>query len=409
MATHFLVGLDVGTSAIKVAVAERQKDGRPILRSVFKEPSAGLRRGVVVDIGEASQAISRALKEVRKFSRRTLSNLYVSVGSPQINAEQSRGIAAVSRVDAEIYQDDVDRVVRASQALTLGQNRMILHNVIREFIVDGVGDITDPLGLSGNRLELNTLIVNVFTPHVKSLMRAIELGGGQVGGLVLGPLAASRAVLSKSQKDLGVVLIDVGFGTTAMSVYEEDKLIGTSIFPVGAGNITKDLAVGLKISVPIAENLKVSCGYAIAREVSMKESVELSRFLKEAKEVASRRFIAEIIESRLAEICEFVNNELKSLGKSGRLPGGATLVGGGAKLPGLTALIKRELKLSSQIGVAIDAEWATDNKDFSEFFEDPEFVTAFGLILWGTEQERWRPMSPLSRFSVKNIVRYFLP
>lgn len=403
-----IVGLDIGTSTIKVAVVENH-GGKPALHSVFKEHSAGMRKGYINDISETSAAVNRVMHEVRKVTKSGLRNMYVNIGTFQSKAQNSRGIVAVSRADSEIYQDDIERVIRASQAINLPQNRMVVHNVTREYIVDGVGDISDPLGLSGNRLEVNSLIIDAFAPHVKSVMRVVEMAGGRINGMVYNPLASSRSVLTKQQKDLGVVLIDIGAGTTSVSVYEENKLIGLSVFPVGADNITKDLAVAFKIPVPAAESLKMNYGYAVASEVNAKEQIDLRKFHPEAKGMASRRFMAEVIEMRLAEIFELVNNELRLLKKIGQLAGGVVLVGGGAKLPGATALATQELKLSSQIGFSGNEEWAEDAAGFSETFEDPEFVNALGLALWGADKENWSAKSGNGVLQVKNLIKYFLP
>ena len=408
MASNLLLGLDIGTSWVKVVLAEN-KGGRPALRLIFKQPSLGLRRGAIVDLGEASQVVGRALFEVKKLYKSALKNIYVNIGSTQVKAQSSRGIVAVSRADNEIYQDDIDRAIRASQAVNLAANRTIIHNVTREFIIDGIGDVTDPLGLSGSRLEVVSLIIDAFSPHIKSLTRAIELSGGRLAGMFFGPLVASRAVLSKNQKDLGVALIDIGASTTGLSVYEENKLIGVAKFPVGAGNVSNDLAIALKIPVSAAENLKLDVGCAVAREISSKESIDLKKFSPETRGTTSRRYIAEIIELRLAEIFEFVNNELKALGKAGQLAGGAVLVGGGAKMPGITELSKQELKLSSQIGSPLSEEWVIESPKLSESFEDPEFAGALGLALGGSDQERWKPAVPSSGFKLVNLLRYFNP
>ncbi|MBU6500683.1 MAG: cell division protein FtsA [Patescibacteria group bacterium] len=408
MSSNFVTGLDIGTHSIKAVVAENRR-GKPLLKFVFKTPSAGMRKGAIVDLAEASQAIGHAIAEIKKFSKQAAKNIYLNIGSPQVKAQASRGIVAVSRADAEIYRDDVERVVKASEAVNLSPNRTIIHNVTKEFIVDGIGDISDPIGLSGNRLEVHSLIIDAFSPHVKTLIRAVELAGGEIGGLVFSPLVASRSALSKKQKNLGTVLIDVGFGTTGMSVYEENKLVGVAKFPVGAGNISNDLAVGLKIPVDAAENLKLGYGYALARDVGHKETVDLKKFSPEAKGIISRRFIAEIIESRLAEIIGFINNELKILENRGRLPGGVVVVGGGAKMAGLSELVKQELKLSCQIGLALDNEWEVENTEFEENLEDPEFVTALGLVLWGIDEEDWNGKNLFSKFSVRTALKYFLP
>lgn len=407
MASSLLVGIDIGTYSVKVAVAE-QKNGKPALRMLFKEPSRGLRRGAIVDLAEISQVLSRVLAEVKKISKSAIKNLYVSVGTAHLKSNPSGGVVAVSRADSEIYQDDIDRAVRASQAVTLPANWMVLHNITQEFVVDGVGDVAEPLGLNGNRLEVKSLIVSGFAAHVKAIMRAIELSGGAIGGLVCAPIASSRAVLSKRQKDIGTVLIDVGGGTTSMAVYEEGKLVGVANIPVGAGNVSNDLAVALKIPIDAAESVKLHYGHAVEKSVGAKEVVDLKKFAPDAKGGTSRQFIANIMELRLAEIFELINNELRSLGRAGQLAGGAVLTGGGAKLPGLTELARQELKLASQVGLSESGDWDVPSGELSMLFEDPEFATVLGLILWGADQERWWP-SVSAGFSPKRIFRFFMP
>jgi cell division protein FtsA len=404
----FITGLDVGTSSLKIVVAEC-RGSKPVILYAHEEPSFGIRKGAVVDLGEASQAINRALLEVKKISKSALRNIYVSIGTPQAKMQTSRGIVAVSRADAEIAQDDMDRAVRASQAVNLPQNRTIIHTITKEYMVDGVGDILDPLGLSGSRLEVQSLIIDAFAPHIKTLIRAVELSGGDISGLGYGPIIAARAALSKRQKDLGTAIVDLGFGTTGLCVYEEDRLNGVSKFPVGAANISNDLAVGLKIPVDAAEEVKIHYGYAYSKEVPQKESVDLKKFAEDAKGAVSRKFIAEIVESRLEEIFDLVNNELKLMEKYGQLPGGVVLVGGGAKLPGLTDLVKQEMKLAAQIGFTLADEWEGRGGGFKEYLEDPEFVSAFGLVLWGMDSEGKGGDRAPSGMGVKKFFRYFAP
>lgn len=417
MASRFIVGLDIGTSTTKVAVAELRNE-KIILKELYKEPSAGLRHGAVCDLAEAVPSVSRALERVKKLGRGVLRRVYANIGTPQIKVQHSKGIVAVSRADNEIYQDDIDRAIKASETvINLAPNRMIIHNVQKEFIVDGVPDITNPLGLSGSRLEVGSVIIDAFTPHIKSIMRVIELSGGETATLVFNPLADVASCLSKNQKELGVAVVDIGFGTTSLAVYEENKLVGVQIFPVGAGNITNDLAVGLRISVSAAESIKLQYGFAIASEVGSKETVELKKFVPDAKGTISRRFISDIIESRLAEILEFVNNELKLMGKAGHLAGGVVFVGGGSKMPGLTELASQELKLSSQIGFANGiSKWTKEGEmSMDESLEDPEFATSLGLLLGGIEHEGWEPREKESLSAIfsskglKGIFRSFLP
>ncbi len=406
--SDYVTGLDVGTSSIKFAVAER-RGTKPVLVHAEQIPCSGMRKGAIAEMSEVSQALSRAIAKVKKIAKPAAKNIYASIGTPQAKMQSGHGIVAVSRADAEIYQDDIDRAVRASQAVNLPQNRAIIHTLVREFVVDGVGDIADPLGLSGSRLEVRSLIIDAFAPHVNSLIRAVELAGGEVSGLVFGPLVAARAALSKRQRDLGTALVDIGFGTTGLSVYEENRLIGVAKFPVGASNITNDLAVGLKIPVDAAEEVKLNYGYAEAKEVGAKEQIDLKKIVPEAKGPVSRRFAAEIISSRLEEIFDLVNSELKSMRKFGELPGGVVLVGGGAKLPGVTDLAKQEMHLSAQIGCALSGEWSAEGGAFKELLEDPEYAGAFGLVLWAMDGEGWIKAEAAEGWGFRKIFRYFAP
>ncbi len=408
--THdFVTGLDIGTTSIKVVVAE-VRDGKPVIVHASSEPTFGMRKGAVVDIGEASQSVRRALDPVKQFSKNALKNIFISIGTPQVKMQASRGIVAVSSANGEIYQGDVDRAVKASQAINLGQNRTIIHTLTKEFIVDGVGDISDPLGLIGSRLEVQSFILDCFMPHVGGLMRAVELSGGQVGGLIFSPLVAARAALSKRQKDLGAIVVDIGSGTTGMSVYEENRLIGAAKFPVGASNISNDIAIGLKIPVDAAESIKLHYGSCFAKEVSSKDQIELKQFAPDSKGTVSRRFVAEIIESRTEEIFSMIADELKGLGKSRDLAGGLVFVGGGAKLPGLTDLAKQELRLAAQIGCCVANEWQDEGGNFKEILEDPEFAPAFGLALWGIYGENTgNPNKHTAGFNLKSWLKYFTP
>lgn len=385
MARNEILGLDIGSGVIKAAVVEANPN-RILLQEAVSKPSRGLRRGVVVDMEEASSAVNSILQELKQVSKSAIKNIYLSIGGSDIHHQISRGIVAVSRASAEIYRDDVERVVQASEAVNLPPNRTILHTITREFIVDGVGDIQEPIGMVGARLEVISFIVDAFQPAVKNLVKCVELGGGSVSGIIFNPLAGALAVLTRNQKELGTVLIDIGYGTTGLAVYEENKLLHTKVLPVGAGHITTDLAIALKIPVDIAEKLKISYGYALAKEVSNKETIELKKIDPNAKGVPSRRFISEVIELRLSEICELINNELRLLGKVGKLPSGAVLVGGGAKLPGIVDLVRSELKLSTQIGFPATSNFQGGSAAAAEFLESPEYVTVLGLILWSQVQ-----------------------
>lgn len=407
MAKNMVLGLDVGSGNIKAVLAEPVGD-KIFLKTGEVKLSKGLRRGVVVGMEEAVSQINATVQDIRSVAKPSLKNIYLNVGGSNIHAQVSRGIVAVARADSEIYKDDIQRAIQASEAVNLPANRMIIHTIIREYIVDGIGDISDPLGMSGARLEVESYIIDAFTPAVKNLMKCVELVGGSISGLIFNPLAAALAVLSKNQKELGVILIDIGYGTTSLAVYEEGKLIHTAVLPVGAGHITTDLAVALKIPVEAAEKIKLTFGYAVSSEVSAKDSIDLKKLDINIKGNPSRRFVCEVIESRLNEICELINNELKLIDRIGKLPGGAVIVGGGAKLPGLADLFKNDLKLSTQIGLP-DASIFEAENDAMEFLESPEYATVLGLVLWDQELSPRKSKSLKGSKAITRFLKNFLP
>ena len=405
------MALDPGSRNIKVAIAEI-RDGKPQIARMFTIPSYGIRRGGVDDLVAAVRAMSVVFHEVRRTHPEALKRIFLGMGSPTVKIQLSKGIVAVSRADFKIYTDDIDRVTQASRAVNLLPNRTVVHSLIREFIVDGIADIKDPLGMVGNRLELTSVIIDAFSPAIKNLEKCIEMSGGRIAGIVVSPLASARAVLSVNQRELGVATLDIGFGTTGIAVYEEGKLLHTAIIPIGSGHITNDVAVGLKISIDAAESVKRSFGHALAKEISSREMIDLKKIDSKFKNAVSRRYVAEIIEVRLAEIFEFVHNELKGIRKSGELPAGIVLVGGGAKLPGIVELVRQELRLPAELGEINPEPLTSGGREVTSELGDPEFACAVGLLLFGYDgvqgsSDRMTLQSQLS--FMKKIFGYFKP
>ncbi len=371
-----------------------------------------MRRGALIEVAEAAPVIARVISEIKNCAKDAAGNIYVGVGTTQIKVQTSRGIVAVSRADSEIFQDDIERVVKASQAVQLSPNRMVLHSITREFIVDGAADIIDPLGLKGSRLESNSLIVDAFAPHVRNVMRSVELGLGEVSGMVFAPLAASRATLSKQQKNLGTVLISIGHSTTGVVIFEENKLWGVAQFPVGGATISSDIAIGLKIPIEAAEKIKLEHGFAVARDIHAKDMIDLATIMPDGRGTVSRRLVAEIIQSRLDEIFELVTQEIKLAGKTGQLAGGALLIGGTSLLPGICDLARQQLKLTVQLGSVMPQEWIVETTPMQQYVEDPEFAVALGLVLSGLDLENKgaKPGFSLPGSSkLRTLLRYFIP
>jgi len=270
------------------------------------------------------------------------------------------------------------RAIDNASILYLDPNREIIHIIPREFNIDGQGGIQDPRGMSGFKLEVDALIVEGLTPYIKNLRKCINNAGLEIQGLVLDVLAASQAVLTKKQKELGVLVLDFGAGTVGMAVYEEGKLLHINILPVGSAHITNDIAIGLRTSLETAEKIKLAYGSCLSEEVSKKETIDLSKIDEKEEGVVGRREISKIVEARMDDIFSLVNKELKKIDRE-RLPAGAILIGGGAKTPDIIDLAKERLKLPVQLGFPQGIDGLVEKID------EPIFATSIGLIFWALE------------------------
>lgn len=373
-----IVGLDIGSSKIRTIVARLGVESeKPQIIGLGETSSNGIRRGVVVDVEEATSSISNSLEKAERTSGVPIEHAFVSVGGNHVISEESKGVIAVARADNEITDDDVTRAIDAASAISLPPNHEIMHVVPKYFIVDNQEGIKDPVGMSGVRLEVEAVIIEGAMSYIKNLTKCIARAGIEIDDLVVSPLAASYSVLSKKQKELGVILIDIGGGTTGFTVFEEGNLLIASVLPVGSEHITNDLAIGLRTSIDDAEKIKLEYGMAIAGDVDKKEEVDLSKIIGGEQEPISRRKIAEIIEARLSEMFSMIDKDLKKIDRSCKLPAGVVLCGGGAKLPNIVDLAKGELRLPAQIGFPESIPGVIDRID------DPSYATAEGLILWG--------------------------
>ena len=383
----FITALDLGTAEIKLLVAEIGKDGKLSIVETVKVPSGGVNKGEVTDVDAATVALGAAFDEIAGIDKSVLDNLFVNINGKRVMVSGSRGIAAVSRGTNEISQEDMDRAIAGAEAIKTDRNLHKIHTLVQEYIVDGADQVQNPLGMSGTRLEVYSMIVSAFTEVLNNLTQAIERAGGHVDeeNIVYAPLAASHAALTKAHKDLGVVLIDIGAGTTSMTVFEENKLASIKVFPIGATHITNDLAVKLKSSIATAEKVKVSFGHALAKEVSAKDKIDLVEIDAKLKGMCTRREVAEVIESRLAEIFELVGAELRAIKKT-HLPAGVILCGGGAKTSGIIDLARQELNLPVHMANCEVNVFDVASQDILEKLEDVQFIVAAGLLVEGNMQ-----------------------
>jgi len=403
MKGEIITGLDIGTSQIKTLVALKKPEQSKLeILAQVSTPSSGVRKGVVFNIEDVSKGIKKSIREVERISRQKIKEAYCGLGGSHIFVAPNQGVVAVSRADQTISQEDIDRAMLAAQAFSLPQNKEILHILPKEFIIDGEGGNKNALGMKGIRLEVQTLILGGFTPYIKNLTQAILRTDIEIEDLVLSPLASARAVLTPRQKELGVAVVDIGAGTTELAVFEEGELLHLAIIPVGSAHITNDIAIGLKTDVDVAERIKLEFGITLPQGTEKKEMIDLSESLGEPL-TFPRKELADIIEARLSEIFDLINKELKNISRAQLLPAGIVLTGGGAKLPKIKELAKKELRLPTRIG---------SPEEFTSTIENPSFSVCAGLVLWGQDLETEKPSSffkkgLISKF--KKIFKAFIP
>jgi cell division protein FtsA len=367
MARNITIGLDVGTSAVKILVAENRpaspsQGGLPdelhILAAVQK-PSAGLRRGYVMDPEAAAEAIKSAAKEAERISNTAVRHAYVSIGGIKLEAARAKGTIMVSRADNEIAEDDVKRAITQAESNLGGiANRTIIHRIPISYKIDGETILGQAVGTKGEKLEADVLFATCLNQHLSSLVKSAEMAGISVDDVVAGPLAASYAVLNKRQKEVGAVLVDIGAETTSLAVFEENNLLSLAVFPFGSTHITNDIALGLQISLEEAEQLKF--GYISDNQ---------------------KRKLSDIIEARLGDIFELIENYLKKIGRSGLLPAGAILTGGGANLSDMENFAKTFLKLPAKIGTPV-----VPLKIHDKQITNPKWATSLGLCVLGSDE-----------------------
>lgn len=389
MKDNVLAGLDVGSTSIRLVIGQKISGpaGEELqIIGAVSGPTAGVSRGLVNSIEETTSSISAVLEKAERLVGVPITRVWVSINDPYIKCERSKGVVAVGRSDGEITDNDVSRAIEAARALAVPVNYEILHVIPIKFSVDNHGDVKDPIGMNGIRLEVETLIVQGMNTQIKNLTKAIYRTGLEIEDLVIAPLAAAEAVLSVKQKDLGVALINLGSSTTSLAVYEERNLIHTAILPLGAEHITADIAIGLRCPINLAERIKCEHGTADADNIAKDEEVNISQLVKEEEvnddiETVSKKYLAEIISARAEEIFEKVDQEFKKIERSGLLPAGVIFVGGGAELDGLVDVAKKKLRLPAALGAAKNISVIIDK------VKNPEFLTALGLVIWGSNTE----------------------
>jgi len=378
------VGLDIGSENVSVVVGFSGSDNEPAdIIGTGLARTSGVRRGEIVDPEEVISATSAALEEAERMSGVPIDQATVGVSTPQVETCVIRGLAAVSRPDNTVAPEDVEKAIENAKTLNVAPAREVLHIIPKNFIIDGTMQTKDPIGSIGMKLEAEALVITAAGPQVNSLNKVLYACGIQPQSFVLNVLADAKSVLTKKQKDIGSAVLNLGGGTTSLAVFEDGALLSVAVLPIGAGHLTNDIAIGLRTTLDVAEAIKIRFGVASAHLVNDRELIDVSAFDPTDNHTTSQKYVAEIIEARLSEIFDKVNEELKKIGKDHMLPAGIVLTGGGAKMPVLFEVAKEVLGLPAQTAVP--------NREFSgivDQLDDPAFSTALGLMLWGMEETR---------------------
>jgi len=406
MKKRVVVGIDLGTDSIKLAVLEAvQGEAVPRVLGSYAGASGGIKRGAIMEPKELSELLKASLDALEKSIGLKMGNYQVAVGGTGLGFQKAKGLVAVSRADGKVMKEDVRRATETSETnLTRLQNREILHKIPLLYKTDSDGPTYDPAGLTASKLEAETFFVTAFVQNIKNLLKTFDEADLGVEEIVASPLAAAKIALGKREREIGAMALDFGAATTSIILFEEGLPYSLEIFPFGSQHITQDIAIGFKIDLDEAEKLKIN--YGAAGDAAQNFSKKPARNGSGEDFVYgnySRKKLAEIIEARLSDIFELVEKHLKKVGRAGLLPAGVFIVGGGANLPGIESSAKDYLKLPAKI-----AEPSALG-GFKDKVKNPAWSVAVGAALMGLEKESGFPFLSRSSNSLLKWLRAFLP
>jgi cell division protein FtsA len=374
---RYLVGLDVGTSKVSAVVGEiLDGSGLDILGLGVAE-SRGIRRGIVVNLEAAVDSIKKAIEEAELMAGVEIDTVHLGLSGPHIKGFNSRGVVAVAGKHREITREDVRRAIDAAKAVTLPTGREVLHVLPQDFVVDEQDGIGAPVGMTGARLEVNVHIITGNQSSTQNILACVNRAGVTVAETVVEQIAASDAVLTVDEKELGVALVDIGGGTTDIAIYERGSLWHTAVIGVGGDHFTNDIAVGLRTPVPDAEKIKRKCGCALSGMVNEDETIEVASVGGRRPRVMARRILSEILQPRSEEIFHLVWDEIRRAGYERSLNSGIVLTGGGAILDGLPEIAEQIFDLPIRRGCPTGVGGLADHVN------SPTFATGVGLVLYG--------------------------
>ena len=410
---EIVVGIDVGTTKVCTLVGRVEEEDIRIM-GVGIEPSAGIKKGVIVDLAAASQAITRSVEKAEQTSGVEITGAVVSLAGAHISSINSRGVAGIT---SEVVDEvDVARALEAARAVAIPHNREVIHIIQRGFSVDGQDGILTPLGMHGYRLEVEAHIITAAQATVENLRQCVGAAGVEVMQFVLNPLASGDVVLTDTERQMGVAVCDIGGGTTDLALYVDGHVWHTMVLAVGGNHITNDIATGLRLPLNQAEEIKKKYGYALQSGVGAEDTFSVRSFGEEQPIKVSRQDMAHIIEARVEEIFSLTLQEIKRSGYDGLLPAGMVLTGGTSALPGIRQLA------SQVLGLPVRTAQPENLVGLVDQLKSPAFSTGVGLLHWaaalaendlsstrGQKSSRGKPENPVNLDSVKDWFKRLLP
>jgi cell division protein FtsA len=373
----YIVALDIGTSKACALVGEISDRGQLEIIGKGTSPMKGTRRGNIINLDQAIDAVKKAVDEAEVMAGLQIESVYVGVAGDHIRSVNSRGVVSVMGKHKEIGREDIDRVIEASKSINIPAELELLHVIPREFVVDGQDGIHDPLGMTATRLEANVHIVTGARTHNQNVLTCVNKAGIAVQELVLEQLAAAEAVLTQDEREMGVLLMDVGGGTTDYAVFLEGNVVHTNVLPVGAGHFTSDISVVLRTPMEDAERIKRRYGCALSSLVVVDDPIEVPTVGGRAPKILSRQELTGILEPRAAELAKLVYRDLEKVGLEKEIRSGVVLVGGGADMDGMVEMVEQVFDQSARKGVPRGLGGLADT------VAGPEWAAAAGLLLWG--------------------------
>jgi cell division protein FtsA len=432
-----IAAIDIGTEKICTIIANRSDETDKVtVIGVAATPSKGLRKSQIVDLEEAIQAITASVESAERMAGDSISEAYVSISGAHITSQNSKGVVAVAEPDGEITSSDVARVIDAARAISLPSAREIIHVIPRDFTVDSQVGIKDPLGMTGVRLEAEAHLITASATSVKNTIKCVSEVGIDIAGIVFSGFASSHAVLSETEKELGVILVDIGGGSTSIAAFVDGTITFSSVIPIGARNITNDLAIGMRLSLVSAEKVKLYLSRSqkdlitpttsrvgeMAKLKKEQDSIDLAKLgiTEESATASSKALIDGIIKPRLNELFSLIGDQIKDAKLQGQTPAGVVITGGGADTVAVTETAKRILSLPARVGIPKGLSGLVDE------LSAPSYATASGLISYALKSHEQglvtnsRPKMKLKLFPSGNpldkvykklvdLVKSFLP